>query len=138
MPSFLLLVICVALAGCSKALRIEVLNASDSPLEICSQVENATECTKIAPRQSGLVKWGVGVFKLSSETCTAEYRLRLPDEMEDYAQMKDNAIKARMEPDWRLFVIPQAESLEAGGRVQPAGYPAAPVKALRGCSARQA
>jgi hypothetical protein len=126
MRTTLWVVLLLALGGCSKALRIQFFNGTDKTFSVCSVGESNSECATVPAKSSAELQWKAGKFKLSTTGCELLYVLSAPEPLQDYAEIKDHAVKARVEPDWQLFVIPHRIDGFPIRVEQPQGYPAAP------------
>jgi hypothetical protein len=129
-----LLLILLSLAGCSKTLRVELLNKTDHSFSVCSVNEGASDCAQIPSGKTAVLQWKIGVLRITSDHCTYSYKLSVPEPFDQYAEMKEHTVRAYIDRDLRLFLVRSHSTLERTTEAeQPNGYPAAALTEGKSC-----
>lgn len=133
MRTALVVILLLALGGCSKVLRIEVFNGTLNPIAVCSVGEDKTECATVPVQSVAALQWKTGKFTIASAGCVRLYALKPPEPLQDYVEIQEHAVKARVEPDDRLFLTPYRIEGFSNTIEQPGGYPAVPATTQGHC-----
>ncbi|WP_148289828.1 hypothetical protein [Ideonella sp. B508-1] len=123
----------LAFGGCSYALQIEFFNGTLKPIIFCSIGEVKSECTTVPAQSVAALQWIAGEFTIESAGCVRLYALKPPEPLQDYVEIQEHVVKARIEPDGRLFLTPHRIGGFSNTIEQPSGYPAEPATTQGQC-----
>lgn len=127
----------LGLAACSRVLEVQVFNASDDSMRVCSVAEGL-QCLDLAGAAASVVLgWGQGVFTVESDGCKRTYEAPLAlfvDTINDYRASYSSPVNVVIARDHRLLLVRNGQRPgDTSEASQPRGFPVVPVAEGTNC-----